>query len=457
MANEIAGHNIIQASEDARINESAFLQLHAIKNAMEREGKTFNPNKPYYLERATGGSMANAEKEIRNSLSEFGITGDGQENMISLIGRDIMRFKAKPSDEYRLGGFSYNQCKAMHDKMFASKEAFRNSLLDGVPFTFGINMTNLDLPMPEVSTYDFLSNLELGVPTGNTLFGASEVLTMLDFGGEPTNITNGATTTGSATYGGEQVAVNYKVLGLNISQFETLVSGTGNGYAGDNLIQQNYGRALDIAKAKMKTALMRDFYYHLSNAKDGADFLVPTYTLDDIDNSFANKTLTDVFRSSAGVGNFITKIIPAVNAPSNSYLETNQVQLSRMVMHTSFKSVWDNAVATLELTGGTQGQTFAGGLSMQTLLKNVSVTFGGDISPVTEPKPEDLRILFVADPSFNEFKSLEFGFCFVVVAIAPTIMATYGGAGFTNQMLITKYSLPQVRKAKRAMFLAGNK
>lgn len=451
---KLTGHNIIQASEDARINESAFLQLHAIKNAMEREGKTFDPNKPYYLERVMGGSTANAEKEIRNSLNDFGITERGEENIVNIIGRDIMRFRAKPSDEEKLGGFTYNNTKAMHEKMFESKEAFRNSLLDGIPFTFGINMANLRVPMPEITTYDFLSRLELGTPTGNTLFGASEVLTLLNFEGEPTNITNGATTLGQAAYGGEQRAVNYKVIGMSIAEIESLVSGTTGGYAGDNLIQQNYGLGLEIAKAKMKTALMRDFYYHLSQAKDGNTFLVPTYTMKDIDASFANKTLTNVFSSTGGIGDFITKIIPAVVAPGNDFLETNQAMLSRIVMHTSFKAVWDNNVATLNLTGNTQGQTFAGGMNLQTLLNNVNVTFGGDISAVTNPDPLDLRMLFVADP-FSQYQAPQYGFCFVVVALAPTIMATYGGAGFTNQMLLTKYSLPEVNVAKRAMFLVG--
>lgn len=450
----INGHNIIQASEDGRINESAFLQLHEIKNSMEREGKTFDPNKPYYLEKTTGGSLSNAEKEIRNSLKEFGIVDKGQENIIGIIGRDVMRFKAKPATEDKLGGFTYNNTKAMHDKMFESTQAFKNSLLNGVPFTFGINMANFGVQMPEISTYDFLSRMELGMPTGNTLFGSSETLTMLDFGGDPTNITNGSTTLGQATYGGETKVVNYRVLGMSIAEIESMVSGTANGYAGDNLIQQNYALGIEIAKAKMKTALMRDFYNQLANAKDGANFLVPTYTMNDIDSSFANKSLTDVFGSASGVGNFVTKIIPALIAPNNPFLETNQAMLSRMVMHTSFKAVWENNVATLELAGQTQGQTFAGGFSLQTLLKNVDVTFGGDISPVTNPTPLDLRILCVADP-FDGYKEFPYGFCFIVVALAPTIMATYGGAGFTNQMLVTKYSLPEVKFAKRAMFLIG--
>lgn len=451
---KLAGYNVIQASEDARINESAFLQLHSIKNSMEREGKTFDPNKPYYLERVMGGSTANAEKEIRNSLEDFGIVERGQDNIVNILGRDIMRFKAKPSDEEKLGGFTYNTTKAMHEKMFESKEAFRNSLLDGVPFTFGINMANLRVPMPEISTYDFLSRLELGTPTGNTLFGASEVLTQLSFDGEPTNITNGATTLGHASYGGEQLAVNYKVIGMSIAEMESITLSNGTGYAGDNLIQQNYGLGLEIAKAKMKNALMRDFYHHLSQAKEGNNFLVPTYTMKDIDNSFANKSLTDVFSTTGGVGEFITKIIPAVVAPNNKFLETNQAKLSRIVMHTSFKAVWDNNIATLNLTGQTNGQTFAGGLNLQSLLNNVNVTFGGDISAVTNPDPLDLRMLFVADP-FAEYQAPQYGFCFVVVALAPTIMATYGGAGFTNQMLLSKYSLPEVNVAKRAMFLVG--
>lgn len=454
MSNNLAGYNVIQASEDTRINESAFLQLHAIKNSMEREGKTFDPNKPYYLERATGGSTANAEKEIRNSLAEYGIVGQNQEKIVTLIGQDVMRFRAKPSDEERLGGFTYNLAKAHHEKIFKNAQEFKNSLIDGVPFTFGINMANLRVPMPEMNTFDFLSALELGTPTGHTLFGASEVLTLLDFGGEPTNITNGATTMGMASYGGEQVAVNYKVLGMSISQLESLVTNTTGGYAGDNLIQQNYGLGLEIAKAKMKTTLMRDFYNGLANAKNGNTPLVPTYTMSAIDNSFANKSLTDVFSSSGGIGDFITKIIPAVIAPNNPYLETNQAMLSRMVMHTSFKGVWDNNVATFELTGNTQGQTFAGGFSLQTLLKNVKVTFGGDITPMSNPDPLDLRILLVADP-FSEWQSPQYGSFFIVVALAPTIMATYGGAGFTNQMLLTKYSLPEVNVAKRAMFLVG--
>lgn len=453
MSNNLSGYQIIQASEDSRINMSAFLQLHEIKNSMEREGKTFNPNKPYYLEKVSG-SMTSAEREICNSLDNFNIVDKGRSNMLELIGRDVMRYKAMPSDEFKLGGFTYNNTKKFFDKTFSSTEAFTNSMLEGVPFTFGINMSNIRMPMPEMNTFDFLSNLELGMPTGNTLFGSAEVLTMLDFGGTPTNITNGATTQGQASWGGGQRIVNYKVLGFGLSQLENMINSTG-GYAGDNLIQQNYGRGLEIAKAKMKTAIMRDFYNSLATLKDGNKNLVPTYTMKDIDNSFANKTLTQVFSTASGVGDFLTKIIPAVTAPSNNFLETNQAQLSRMVMHTSFKPAWENAIVTLGLSGQTQGQTFAGGLNMQDVLKNVKVTFGGDIVHTPDPSPLDLRMLLVADPSMDGHKSSEYGFCFIVVALAPTIMATYGGAGFTNQMLITKYSLPEVSVAKRAMFLMG--
>lgn len=448
-------HNIIQASEDSRVNMSAYLQLEAIKNSMEREGKTFDPNKSFYLERATGGSVANAEGEIRNSLELHNIKDGNQEKMVSLIGRDIMRFKAMPSDENKLGGFTYNNSKAFFDKAMSNPQEFQNSMLTGVPFTFGINMGNIGMPMPEISSYDFLSSLELGMPTGNTLFGASEVLTLLDTAGEPTNITNGSTTLGQASFSGSQKVMNYKVVGFGLSQLDTMISGTAGGYAGDNLIQQSFGRYLEIAKAKVKTHLMRDFYNSLATAKDGNKFLVPSYTMNDIDNSFANKSLTEVFSSTAGVGEFITKIIPAVLAPSNKFLDTNQAQLSRMVMHTSFKAVWENSLATYALTGQTQGQTFAGGLNLQEALKNVSVTFGGDISPVTQPEPLDLRILLVADPSFDGYKVFDYGFCAVVIALAPTIMATYGGAGFTNQMLVTKYSTPEVKVANRAMFLLG--
>ncbi len=448
-------HNIIQASEDSRVNMSAYLQLEAIKNSMEREGKTFDPNKSFYLERATGGSVANAEGEIRNSLELHNIKDGNQEKMVSLIGRDIMRFKAMPSDENKLGGFTYNNSKAFFDKAMSNPQEFQNSMLTGVPFTFGINMGNIGMPMPEISSYDFLSSLELGMPTGNTLFGASEVLTLLDTAGEPTNITNGSTTLGQASFSGSQKVMNYKVVGFGLSQLDTMISGTAGGYAGDNLIQQSFGRYLEIAKAKVKTHLMRDFYNSLATAKDGNKFLVPSYTMNDIDNSFANKSLTEVFSSTAGVGEFITKIIPAVLAPSNKFLDTNQAQLSRMVMHTSFKAVWENSLATYALTGQTQGQTFAGGLNLQEALKNVNVTFGGDISPVTQPEPLDLRILLVADPSFDGYKVFDYGFCAVVIALAPTIMATYGGAGFTNQMLVTKYSTPEVKVANRAMFLLG--
>ena len=448
-------HNIIQASEDSRVNMSAYLQLEAIKNSMEREGKTFDPNKSFYLERATGGSVANAEGEIRNSLELHNIKDGNQEKMVSLIGRDIMRFKAMPSDENKLGGFTYNNSKAFFDKAMSNPQEFQNSMLTGVPFTFGINMGNIGMPMPEISSYDFLSSLELGMPTGNTLFGASEVLTLLDTAGEPTNITNGSTTLGQASFSGSQKVMNYKVVGFGLSQLDTMISGTAGGYAGDNLIQQSFGRYLEIAKAKVKTHLMRDFYNSLATAKDGNKFLVPSYTMNDIDNSFANKSLTEVFSTTAGVGEFITKIIPAVLAPSNSFLDTNQAQLSRMVMHTSFKAVWENSLATYAMTGQTQGQTFAGGLNLQEALKNVSVTFGGDISPVTQPEPLDLRILLVADPSFDGYKVFDYGFCAVVIALAPTIMATYGGAGFTNQMLVTKYSTPEVKVANRAMFLLG--
>lgn len=445
---------IIQASEDGRVNESVYLQLEHLKNSMEREGKTFDENKPFYLERVGANAPATAEGEIRNSLNELGIKGHNQEKMLHIIGHDTMKYKVRPSDENRLGGFTYAQTKKFHDKIFNSPQEFKNSMIDGLPFTFGANMTNIRVQMPEMSSYDFLSNLELGSPTGTTLFGSSEVLTMLEFGGEPSNITNGSTSVGTASYSGTQAVAPYKVVGMNLAQLNTMVDNHSAGFAGDTLIQQVYGRGLDVAKMKIKTQLMRDFYSTLESAKDTAgNFLVPTYQLQDIDNTIT-QNVSQLFSKSSGIGDFLTKIIPAIVAPANKFLETQQASLSRIVLHTSFEAVWRNSVATYGLTGGTTGQTYAG-INIQEVLKNIQVFFGGDICHTSNPAPEDIRVLCMADPTNPDYKSSEFGAIWMVVALAPTIVTSYAGLGFSDQILLTRYTQPNVSIAKRAMFIQG--
>lgn len=448
--------NVIQASEDARINESAFLQLHALKKEM---GSKFDVNKPYFLMKYGAGSTANAEKEVRNAMSDLGVKESLQNVMVDKLGRDILRFKVMEADEGKLGGFTYKKCQEAHDKMFkGSAQEFKNSLIDGVPFTFGINTVNVRMPQPEVTSYDFLSGYELGVPTGNTLFGASEVINTISFKGSPTDITNGATTLGAAAWGGNQELSPYKVTGISIAELQSFVDSTASGYAGDNLIQTVFGKGLEVAKRKMQNAIMRDFYAGLESAVDSSgNSLVPTYKLSDItDGAITDTSLTKLFSTSAGLGDFITKVVQAVNAPQNSWLDTNQRMLSRIVAHTSFAPAFERNIPTLGLSGDTTGQTTAGGMSLKDALKGVDVYFGGDICASSNPAEDDLRMLFVSDPSINGYKSDEYGFAWIVIALAPTIMATYSGAGFQNQMFLTRYTTPVVNLANSAFFLKGN-
>lgn len=450
---------VIQASEDARINESAFLQLHALRNS-----KDFDPDKAYYLEKATGGSSANAEEAVFNSLVD--LCGYNKANMSfkerghierfiqNSVGHDTLSYRVKEATDIYLGGFTYNSTKAFHDKLTSNQAEFRNSLVSGLPFTFGANAANIGAPMPEVSTYGFLSSYELGAPTGSTLFGASEVITLLNYEGAPTNITNGATTLGQAAIGGEHKSTTYKVLGMGLSEPALMVSGSSAGYAGDNILMSHFGLSIDIAKAKIRTALMRDFYNALETASDTSGTLyVPTYKMSDIDTSL-NTTFTSLFSTASGAGEFATKVLKALIAPQNKYLETTQFGVKRVVMHTSMKETWESFL-TLALAGGTTGQIPAGDLRLYNAIKGLTATFGGDICPTTDPDAVDLRMLFLADPNIEGYQNPLYRAMIMIIAVAPTVMATYGGAGFTNQTLLTKYSLPEVFAHKRAMFLVG--
>lgn len=447
--------NVIQASEDARINESAFLQLHALKKEM---GSKFDVNKPYYLMKHGAGSTSNAEKEVRNALASLGVNERGADALVNKIGSEILRFKVYEADEDRVGGFSYAECEKIHNSMFKNSQEFKNALISGVPFTFGINTANIKIPQPEVTSFDFLSGYELGVPTGNTLFGAAEVLSAIDFKGTPTDISNGSTTLGAAAWGGQQTVAEYRTIGMSISELQSFIGGSVGGYAGDNLIQSVYGKGLEVAKRKMQTTIMRDFYKGLEKAVDeSGNYLVPTYQLSDISSDITNNSLTNLFSTSAGLGDFITKIVQAVNAPRNKFLETNQRMLSRIVAHTSFAPAFNRNIPTLGLSGNTTGQTTAGGLSLKDALQGVSLYYGGDVCGSESPDEEDLRMLFVADPSIDGYKSDEYGWAWIVIALAPTIMATYSGAGFQNQMFLTKYSLPKVVLPNCAFFLQSSK
>lgn len=448
--------NVVIGSSDTKFNECAYYQLEQIK---KQQGSKFNPNKSYYLARATGGSGANAQEAIYNSVKEMVCKNekpDTQENemiktVMNSIGEDVMRFQIKEADSVYLGGFTYNNTKKIHDKVFENAESFQNSFNGGVPFTFGANMTNLRVQMPMATSFDLLGNYDLGSPTGNSLFGASEVLTTLSYDGSVSNITNGATTLGQSSYKGEQHILNYKVAGIGITEPTAIISGFNTGYAGDNILMSNLARAIKIAEAKIKVQIMRDFYNTLAADTEN----VKTIKMSDIDSSL-NTTLTKLLSTASGAGEFATKVIRGLIAPSNSYLETNQRSLSRAVIHTSMNAVWKSFL-TYALSGGTTGQTWAGDLRLDSTMKNLKTFYGGDIVDVDAPSDIDLRMLFIADPDIEGMKDSEYGSLMTVIALAPTIMATYGGIGFTNQVMVSKYSLPKVLIPKGAVFVVGEK
>lgn len=446
--------NAIQASEDPRVNLSAFLQLEHLK----QEGNSgFSVDKPFFLHKTQGdgGRTANVVRNsIVSAMDKMGISKSAQFVILNSLG-DTMQFAVRPSTDTEVGGFSYNDCKRIAERMIESKQGFQNSLVDGLPFTYGVSGLNFNLPMPIKPSYEFLGSLDFAAPATSTLFSVGEVLNLLDINGAPTDMTNGATSIGQASFGGSQVIAPYKTLGIGLAQLESSVSASGNGFAGDALIQQIYGYGLEIIKKNLLGAVMREIYAGLDNAMDGTTKLVPTYTLNDV-AGITGKTLTDLFSTNAGLGDFITKVISAVNAPNNEFLETFQRKLTRIVAHTMFEPAFSRTVPTFGFTGNTQGQV-PSAMSLKDALNDVSVTFGGDICPTNTPNEEDLRLLFVADPSDSSMARAEHGFMRVVVALAPTIIANYSGAGFVNQTLITRFTQPEVMLPKCAFFLKATK
>lgn len=446
--------NAIQASEDPRVNLSAFLQLEALKQGQK---ESFSVDKPYFLHKAQGDGGRTASV-VRNSIVSamdgMGLSKSAQFAVLNSLG-DSMQFAVREASATEVGGFTYNDCKRIAERMIESKQGFQNSLVDGLPFTYGVSGLNFNVPMPIKPSYEFLGSLDFASPATSTLFSVGEVLNLLDINGAPTDMTNGATNIGQASFGGSQVIAPYKTLGIGLAQLESSVASSGNGFAGDALIQQIYGYGLEIIKKNLLGAVMREVYAGLDNAMDGANKLVPTYTINDI-AQITGKSLTDLFSSNAGIGDFITKIISAVNAPNNRFLETFQRKLTRIVAHTTFESAFSRTIPTFGFTGGTQGQV-PSATSLKEALGDVSVTFGGDICPTNAPAETDLRLLFVADPSDSSMARPEHGFMRIVVALAPTIIANYSGAGFVNQTLITRFTQPEVMLPKCAFFLKGSK
>lgn len=447
-------YNVIQASRDSMVNISAFAQIldYYAKNPNADKGKSF------YLERTQGASFDNANEAIRNGFEI--ICGKSNETkqyidrMIDMLG-GITKFKLYPASPARLGGFTKNETeKFVTEKILKNDtaKAYLNSLVEGVPFTFGINLNNTRISQPEKSSFDFLTSGYLGVPTGATLFGSSEILNLIEFNGHPTDITNGATDIPTTSVRGTQELVPYNVIGIQIPELTNVIDNTGRGFAGDNLLKSLYGNALEVTEAKMKTTLMRIIYKRLSELKgpDGKP-LVPTYTLNDIDTTFNNKKLKDLFASSAGLGEFLTKVLPALWAPSNKFLDANQNILKRIVAPTSASGAVANTTATLGFTGQTQGQVPVRD-NLYNMMNDLEWYFGGDILPETDSA--DFRMLFVADPKFSEFDSAQYSALWVSMALAPTIMATSAHIGFTNQVFVSKFSDPMVTYAKRLMFLS---
>lgn len=443
--------NAIQASEDPRVNLCAFLQLENLKRTKPKE---FSNSKPYFLLAPNGGSaVREVNKAIKNSLDAMGIGESAGEHLRGLMG-DLNRFQIRECSAVESGGFTYDNTKRIVDSLMDEKKEFRNSFIEGLPFTYGVSAANYNIAMPIRPSYSFLSNLDFATPASSTLFSSGEVLNLIEIGGTATDITNGATSMGQVSYGGKQVLAPYKTIGVGLSQLETMVRSTSSGFAGDALIQNIYGYALEIKKQELLAGIMRDVYATLESAIDGAEAVVPTRTLAQVAN-ITGTSLSKLFGSSEGVGAFISKVLPALNAPSNPYLETNQRKLSRIVAHTSFEAGFERIVPTFGFTGNTTGQVPAHA-SLIEALKGVAVTFGGDIVASNNPAEADLRLLLVADPSEQGYVRPEHGFMRVVIALAPTILASYNGAGFTNQALVARFSKPEVMVKKCAMFLKGN-
>lgn len=451
MKTRISNFDVIQASKDSLVNLSAFAQI--------MDYKKKNPNTPdtknFYLQRTTGNANTNAIAEIRNGLEYIGTKSENIDPIINMLGT-IPAFKLYPANPDKLGSFNEADTTKSVTKIFnaASEgtQAVMNSLVEGVPFTFGINLQNTRLSQPEKSSFDFLTDGYLGVPTGATLFGSAEILNLIDFKGQPTDITNGATDIATTAVRGSQELVQYKIFGIQIPELTNEISPTGNGYAGDNLIKSVFANSLQITEAKMKTAIMRSFYSDLTNLK-GADGkpLIPSYTLNDIDTAFNGKKLKDLFSTSAGVGEFLTKILPRLWSPGNKFLDANQNILKRIVAPTSLTGAIEQTIATLGFQGQTTGQVPTND-NLANMLRNIKFYYGGDILP--EIDSSDIRILCVADPKFSEFDRQEYSSLWVSMALAPTIMATSTHIGFTNQVFVSKFSEPYVPFAKRLMFLS---
>lgn len=451
----LSSYNAIQASEDPRVNLSAFLQLHDLKL---KGDKSFSPDKPYFMFRPQGGGASRTHQMVNeaytNSLSSMGVNELAAQQFKNMLS-DVSAFRIQEPQASEVGGFTYNDTKRIVDRIMDNPAEYRNSFIDGLPFTYGLSMANANYPMAETPSFDFLGELDFAMPATGTLFSTGEVINMLDIGGTPTDITNGGTTMGQASFGGSQAMVKYHTYGLGLANLETDISGVTGGFAGDAMIQSIYGYALELKKKQMLAGMMRSIYNTLATTEDdGGNNLVPTYTINDI-AGIAGTSLQELFGSSTGIGNFISKVIPALNSPANKWLETNQRALDRMVVPISFLSAFQRNVATYGLTGGTQGQVPAA-QTLEQALTGIKVSYGSDITPTSSPKDNELRFLLVSDP-IGDNRRAEHGFMRVVVALAPTIMAAYNGAGFTNQCLISRFSEPRIMTAKSAIFLTGSK
>lgn len=451
----LSNYNAIQASEDPRVNLSAFLQLHDLKL---KGGKDFSPDKPYFMFRPQGGGASRTHQMVNeaytNSLSSMGV-GELAAKQFKTMLSDVSAFRIQEPQANEVGGFTYNDTKRIVDRFVDNPSEYRNSFIDGLPFTYGLSMANANYPMAETPSFDFLGELDFAMPATGTLFSSGEVINMLDIGGTPTDITNGGTTMGQASFGGSQAMVKYHTYGLGLSNLETDISGVTGGFAGDAMIQSIYGYALELKRKQMLAGMMRSIYNTLATTEDdGGNNLVPTYTINDI-AGITGTSLQKLFGSSEGIGSFISKVIPALNSPANKWLETNQRALDRMVVPISFLSAFQRNVATYGLTGGTQGQVPAA-QTLEQALTGIKVSYGSDITPTSTPTEEELRFLLVSDP-IGDNRRAEHGFMRVVVALAPTIMAAYNGAGFTNQCLISRFSEPRIMTAKSAIFLTGSK
>ena len=451
----LSNYNAIQASEDPRVNLSAFLQLHDLKL---KGDKDFSPDKPYFMFRPQGGGASRTHQMVNeaytNSLSAMGVNELASKQFKNMLS-DVSAFRIQEPQANEVGGFTYNDTKRIVDRIMNNPSEYKNSFIDGLPFTYGLSMANANYPMAETPSFDFLSELDFAMPATGTLFSSGEVINMLDIGGTPTDITNGATTMGQASFGGSQTMVKYHTYGLGLANLETDISGLAGGFAGDAMIQSIYGYALELKKKQMLAGMMRSIYNTLATTEDdGGNNLVPTYTINDI-AGITGTSLQELFGSSAGIGKFISKVIPALNSPANKWLETNQRALDRMVVPVSFLSAFQRNVATYDFTGGSTGQVPAA-QTLEQALTGIKVSYGSDITPTSSPKDDELRFLLVSDP-IGDNRRAEHGFMRVVVALAPTIMAAYNGAGFTNQCLISRFSEPRIMTAKSAIFLTGSK